>query len=192
MYRQYRLAGRHSEVARLFGASLSDGVSGSEDVLPSCAGLVTSGNVAQMMTWGFPHILQGAKGQRLKPTAIGTVRHGKLRTATWLSSFEERRCLIPMTAWEEAGDEEGGHKSYSFPDGAVFAVAGIWGHTQEWGRCFAIVTVASSEQGGRHMPLILATDDWALWVAGSTVDALALCQPWPGELAKKLSSGTSI
>lgn len=50
------------------------------------------------MTSGFPLALTGKQGQKLKPRPVNNARSDKLDSFMWRYSFEERRCLIPMTA----------------------------------------------------------------------------------------------
>jgi putative SOS response-associated peptidase YedK len=47
------------------------------------------------MNWGFPLIMTGRNGQKLKPKPVTNARDDKLNTAFWRASFESRRCLIP-------------------------------------------------------------------------------------------------
>jgi hypothetical protein len=54
------------------------------------------------MIWGFPLQLKGKHGQPLKPKPVNNTRADKLGSNFWYNSFEQRRCLIPLTAWAEA------------------------------------------------------------------------------------------
>lgn len=58
------------------------------------------------MIWGLP-LQQTSKktGKTLKPKPVNNARTDKLKSYFWRHSFEERRCLIPLSAWCEA---EGG------------------------------------------------------------------------------------
>jgi putative SOS response-associated peptidase YedK len=57
------------------------------------------------MNWGFPLIMTGRNGQKLKPKPVTNARDDKLSTAFWRASFESRRCLIPVSAWAEPEGE---------------------------------------------------------------------------------------
>lgn len=56
---------------------------------------------------GLPPRRQGREGQPLKPKPVNNARADKLDGFFWRYSFAERRCLIPLTAWAEAGGAEG-------------------------------------------------------------------------------------
>ena len=74
---------------------------GSEIVHPQSPGLVVrqenGKRILSSMTWGFPLVLKGAKGQPLKPRPVNNARTDKLGTPFWRRAFENRRCLIPLT-----------------------------------------------------------------------------------------------
>ena len=59
------------------------------------------------MTWGFPLVLTGKQGQKLKPKPVNNARTDKLQTAFWCDSFARRRCLIPVSEWAEAEGQKG-------------------------------------------------------------------------------------
>ena len=62
------------------------------------------------MTWGFPLTLKGKSGQPLKPKPVNNCRTDKLDSFMWKYSFQERRCVIPVTAFCEAEGEKGAKK----------------------------------------------------------------------------------
>ena len=67
----------------------------------------------------------------------------KLLTGFWRDSFVHRRCLVPVSEWAEAEGEKG-HKTrtwYGVPGMEVFAVAGLWRPTEEWGDAYTLVMV---------------------------------------------------
>jgi putative SOS response-associated peptidase YedK len=68
----------------------------------------------------------------------------------------------------------------------VFAIAGIWRDTDEWGPAYSMVmTEACIHVEGVHdrMPVILRPDDWTRWTDASAEDARSLCIPYAGEMA---------
>jgi putative SOS response-associated peptidase YedK len=70
---------------------------------------------------------------------------------------------------------------YGLPDQDVFAVAGLWWRSVEWGDVFTVVMVDGHPQMAAvhdRMPLILSRAAQAYWLNGSAEDALALCQTW--------------
>ncbi len=136
------------------------------------------------MTWGFPLILTGKQGQRLKPKPVNNAREDKLGTAFWRDSFARRRCLIPVSAWAEAEGEKGRMTRtwYSLAGSDLFAVAGIWRPTQEWGDAYSMVMVDGCAQMADvhdRMPVILAKDDWQAWLESPPETAFALCRTCP-------------
>ena len=73
----------------------------------------------------------------LKPKPVNNTRADKLETFFWRYSFEERRCLIPLEAFAEAEGQRGQMTRtwITLPDRDLFAVAGIWRESEQWGRC---------------------------------------------------------
>jgi putative SOS response-associated peptidase YedK len=72
-------------------------------------------------------------------------------------------------------------------DAPLFAAAGVWRPSHEWGDCYAMVMTDSegSDAASVHerMPVLLAPQDHARWLEGTPREALGLCQPWAGPLA---------
>ncbi len=73
-----------------------------EQVYPGYLGLVIADGELRQMTWGFPLVMKGKTGQPLKPKPVNNARTNKLDSYFWRSSFEQRRCLIRISAWAEA------------------------------------------------------------------------------------------
>lgn len=173
-----------AEVGQLFGVRADVGANFGEEVYPSYPGLVVAEGTARTMTWGFPLSLKGKHGQALKPKAVNNAREDKLSTPFWRDSFIKRRCLIPVTAWAEAEGAKGKMTRtwYSLEDAALFAVAGIWRSTQEWGEAYSMVMVDGSPQMADvhdRMPVLLTPSDWPRWLGGGPNEAFALCRPRP-------------
>lgn len=189
----YRMTKATAEVARLFGGTVgSVGNAGLGEVYPGKPGLVVANGELRSMTWGFPLVLKGKNGQPLKPKPINNARADKLDGFMWRYSFQERRCLIPVTAFAEAEGEKGARTRTWFslpPTGAegdcpegVFAVAGLWRDTPEWGPAYTMVmTEACQHVADVHdrMPVILKRQDWADWLDGPPDAAGLLCRPYP-------------
>jgi putative SOS response-associated peptidase YedK len=176
-----------AEVARLFEATEQPGNAGGE-VFPGYPGYVVADGELRQMTWGFPMAMKGKNGQALKPRPVNNTRADKLDSFFWRFSFLERRCLIPVTSFAEAEGSKGSKTRtwLSIPDRPVFAVAGIWRHTDEWGPAYSMVmTEACVQMGEIHdrMPVILDPGDHQQWTRGSPEGALALCAPYEGQMA---------
>ena len=185
----YRMTRNASEVAAWFKVvDAALGANFAEEVYPGYPGLVVAEGAVRPMTWGFPLAMTGAKGQALKPKPVNNARTDKLATPFWRSAFERRRCLIPLTAWAEAEGPKGRMTRtwMSLPDAPLFAVAGLWRPTAEWGAAYAMVMTdtAGCEAEAVHsrMPVVLTPDVQARWLDGSPQEAFDLCRAWQGPL----------
>jgi putative SOS response-associated peptidase YedK len=186
----YRMTKPMTEVAKWFDAlEGSGGANFAEEVYPGYTGLVVAEGSVKAMTWGFPLVLTGKQGQKLKPKPVNNARTDKLTTFFWRHAFAQRRCLIPLTAWAEAQGPKGRMTRtwLSLPDAELFAAAGVWRTSDEWGDCYAMVMTDSAGTDAEHvherMPVLLAAEDQVRWLGGSPDEALALCRPWAGAIA---------
>jgi putative SOS response-associated peptidase YedK len=171
---------------------------GSEIVHPQSPGLVVrqvnGQRILASMIWGFPLILAdakaraAAKGVAVKPKPVNNARTDKLGSGFWSRwTAPAHRCLIPLKAYAEAVGTKGSMTEawMTVPDQDVFAVAGIWRPSAEWGDCYSmIMTEAAGEAATVHsrMPVILSPANHALWLEQPLPNVLALCQPWQGRL----------
>lgn len=185
----YRMTMPAGAVAGLFRAKSDAAPNFAAEVYPKYTGLVIAEGEVRAMTWGFPrHAVSKKTGKALKPTATNNARDDKLRgNPMWRDSFRDRRCLIPVSAWAEAEGEAGRMTRtwYSLPDQELFAVAGIWRPTEEWGNAYSMVMVDGCEQMADvhdRMPTILAPADWECWTDGTPDEAFALCRTYAGAL----------
>ena len=184
----YRMTKNKDEVAAWFDVvNELGGANFGDEVFPGYPGAVIAGGKLKQMTWGFPLQLKGKNGQPLKPKPVNNARTDKLDSYFWRYSFEERRCIIPVTAWAEAEGPKGGKTRtwLSRPDAELFAIAGVWQDSSEWGLAYSMVmTDACGPAAECHtrMPVLLAMDDIPVWTGGSSADAFALCRPWEGDL----------
>jgi len=190
----YKMTKTVAEVAKLFGALADPPGNAGETVYPGHPGIVVADGRVRQMVWGFPLVLKGKNGQPLKPKPVNNCRTDKLDSFMWRYSFQERRCLIPVTAFCEAEGEKGAKTRtwFSLPDEELFAVAGIWRDTAEWGPAYSMVMTEACEPAslvgldGRafekpvhdRMPAILPRGDWADWLDGPPDAAGLLCRPY--------------
>ena len=181
----YRMTSPAEAVAKLFSAVPSAGANFAAEIYPKYTGLVVAEGAVRAMTWGFPrHAVSKKTGKALKPTATNNARDDKLRgNPMWRDSFRDRRCLIPVTAWAEAEGPEGRMTRtwYSLPGEDIFAVAGIWRPSDEWGDVYSMVMVPGSEQMSDvhdRMPTILTRGNWARWTDGEPDEAFSLLKTW--------------
>ncbi len=182
----YRMTKSRAEVADWFDAAEeASGANFAGEVYPGYPGLVVAAGSVRQMHWGFPLVMRGKSGQMLKPKPVNNTRSDKLGSPFWQSSFEARRCLIPVTAWAEAEGEKG-HKTrtwLSVPDSEILACAGIWRGSDEWGDCYSMVLTDAAGMAAQvhtRMPVIIARRDYAVWTGGTASQARELCRPWDG------------
>ena len=186
----YRMTKANDEVARWFNAvdQMGNANFGAE-VFPGDPGAVIADGKLSQMTWGFPLSVKSKRtGEPLKPKPVNNARTEKLDSYMWRYSFEERRCLIPLTAWAEAEGTPGSKTRtwLSRPDSELFAAAGLWRNSDEWGLVYSMLMTDSAGIAAEchsRMPVLLEQDDWSKWTNGSTRGARSLCKPWAGELA---------
>ncbi|WP_271077209.1 SOS response-associated peptidase [Aurantiacibacter sp. MUD61] len=188
----YKMSKSQDEVARFFDAiaqdmSVAPGGNAPEEIYPGYPGMVLAEGSLQQMVWGFPLQRKGAKGQPLKPKPVNNARKDKLKSPFWRSSFENRRCLIPVSAFAEAEGAKGAKTRtwFSPKDAPLFAIAGFWRDTSEWDRAYTMVmTDANDTVRSVHdrMPVIIAESDWQTWLTAEPSDAWDLCQPFAGQM----------
>lgn len=173
-----------AEVASLFGGLPDPPGNAGHAVFPGYPGYVMADGRVRQMAWGFPLAMKGRNGQPLKPRPVNNARADKLDSGFWKPSFHARRCLIPVSEFAEAEGEKGAKTRtwFSLPDHEVFAVAGLWRDTPEWGPAYSmIMTEACPHVAEVHdrMPVIVPRESWSAWLDGSADAARLLCQPYP-------------
>lgn len=185
----YKVKSSHTEVADFFDAIVEDvGANVPEEIYPGYPTMIVAGGKLRSMVWGFPLAQTGAKGQSLKPRPVNNTRTDKVKSYFWRDSFENRRCLIPVSTFAEAEGPKGSMTRtwFSMPDAPLFAAAGIWRTSDEWGAaCSMLITDANAQVAPVHnrMPVILRSESWEQWLAGTPSEAYDLCVPFEGELA---------
>ena len=185
----YRMTKTVDEVAKWFDTiDAGSGANFAAEVYPGYPGLVVAEGQVRQMNWGFPLVMKGKQGQPLKPKPVNNARTDKLDSCLWRHAFEARRCLIPITAWAEAQGAKGAMTRtwLSLPGAEMFACAGVWRTSDEFGTCYSMVMTDSAGSAAAdvhsRMPVLLRPDDYAGWVSGSPEEARALCKPWGGAL----------
>ena len=184
----YRMNSATAEIAHLFGAAIDAGANVGTDIYPGYPGLVVAEGRVRSMVWGFPLTLKGKAGQQLKPKPVNNARTDKLTSGFWRSSFEHRRCLIPVSAFAEAEGPAGAKTRtwFSMPGQPMLACAGIWRDSAEWGAVYSMVMTDGSpeiELIHDRMPVILAGAGQQQWLNGTPEEAFDLCVPYTGALA---------
>lgn len=185
----YRMTKNTDEVAQWFDAIAAQGGANlGEEVYPGYPGLVVADGEVKSMSWGFPLVMKGKSGQPLKPKPVNNARTDKLDSYFWRYSFEQRRCLIPLSAWAEAQGPKGGKTRtwLSLPGNDLIAAAGVWRMSDEFGACYSMVMTDSAGSAASdvhsRMPVLLRPDDYGRWVSGSPEEAKSLCTAWSGDI----------
>jgi len=156
--------------------------------------LIDGERVLQQMTWGFPVYLRGKSGQPLKPKPVNNARFDKLNGfwKKWAMK-PEQRCLIPTAAFAEAVGPSGSMRTtwLSLKDSPVFAWAGLWRESDEWGTCYTgVMTENAPELVSIHdrSPVILDPQDWDAWLSAPLADLKRYDRPYPADKLKITST----
>lgn len=170
-----------AEVAALFRATVLTQFNTPEETYPGYPGMVIreadGKRVLQSMVWGFPLRLKGMKPES-KPKPVNNV--ADLTKSMWvgLARKPQWRCLIPVTAFAEAEGEKGSKTRtwFSVKDRPLFAWAGLWRESAEWGAVYSGVMSDCNEAirpVHDRMPTLLMPDEYDKWLRGSFEDLLA-------------------
>jgi putative SOS response-associated peptidase YedK len=169
------------EVARHFGVDDPLQTNAPEEVYPGTPGMVVRDEdgtrVLQSMAWGFPLRLKGMS-PTAKPKPVNNI--ADLNKPMWkgLASRPRWRCLIPVTAFAEAEGPKGAKTRtwFSVKDQPIFAWAGLWRISDEWGPVYSGVMTDCNEAirpVHDRMPVLLMPDEYDRWLNGSFDDAVA-------------------
>ena len=148
--------------------------------------VVTEGRRLVSMRWGFiPHwYKKPADGPLLINARAETIAE----KPAFRAACRERRCLIPMTGFYEwTKDAEGKRLPWYIapPEGGPLVVAGVW---QLWEKGEAPLTtcaIVTTEANGalahihKRMPVVLAPEDYGLWLGEAGTGAARLMRPAP-------------
>ena len=117
-----------------------DGWRGSEEVRPTDPMPIIRLNdngqlIAELRRWGFILMIDGktidkltGKPKKIRRDVINAMSEKLTSSYMWKWSFKERRCLIPMSSWDEWPETAAGKQRVriSMPSEPVFAVAGLY------------------------------------------------------------------
>jgi putative SOS response-associated peptidase YedK len=184
----YTLRLSASELADHFRVAKPVASNAGEEVYPGTPGMVVreaeGERITQSMTWGFPLRLK-TMAPTAKPKPVNNI--ADLAKPMWkgLASKPQWRCLIPLTAFAEAEGPKGSKARtwFSVVDQPLFAWAGLWRDSAEWGPVYSGVMTDCNEAirpVHYRMPVLLHADEWDQWLHGSYDDALtfqARCFP---------------
>jgi putative SOS response-associated peptidase YedK len=136
------------------------------------------GRVLESMTWGFPLPQKSKKtGLPIKPKPVNNI--ADLSSFMWrfIAPRPEHRCLIPLTGFCEAEGERGRMTRtwFSLKERPVFAWAGTWKASDEWGPVYSGLMTDCNEvvrPVHNRMPVLLHDDEWDRWLHGSLEDVV--------------------
>ena len=143
-----------AEVAAHFGVEdPTQQFNAPEEVYPGTPGMVVreadGQRVLQSMAWGFPLRLKGMS-PTAKPKPVNNI--ADLNKPIWkgLAAKPQWRCLIPVTAFAEAEGAKGSKTRtwFSVKGQPIFAWAGLWRISDEWGPVYSGVMTDCNEASG--------------------------------------------
>lgn len=169
-----------AEVAAHFGVPSPMQSNAPEEVYPGTPGMVVTevDGVRELrsMTWGFPLRLKGMKPDA-KPKPVNNI--ADLAKPMWiaLARKPQWRCLIPVTAFAEAEGEKGRMTRtwFSHREDAIFAWAGLWRVSDEWGPVYSgVMTDANEaiEPVHNRMPVLIHRQEYEHWLNGNFEEAI--------------------
>jgi len=164
-----------AEVAAHFGVVNPIQSNAGEEIYPGAPGVVVreaeGQRLMQSMVWGFPLRLK-TMSPTAKPKPVNNI--ADLRKGMWigLARKPEWRCLIPLTGFAEAEGEKGFKTRtwFSIKDEPIFAWAGLWRDSAEWGPVYSGVMTDCNEAirpVHDRMPVLLHRDEYDQWLHGS-------------------------
>jgi putative SOS response-associated peptidase YedK len=139
------------------------------------------------MRWGLlPPFYRGANGG---PLLINARAEGIATKPAFREAIRERRCLVPADGFYEWQGEKGRRVPYVVRPrgGGMMAFAGLW---QDWRgpegwipTCAIVTCPANAALAPIHerMPVVVAPEDFALWLGEAGSGAARLMQPAPEE-----------
>ena len=184
---RYMITSSFEAMAQLFDATLADlGTEGwrpnvSPTEMVPVAVSHDGDRTLVPMRWGLlPPWYKQANGG---PLLINARAEGIAERPAFREAVRRRRCLIPADGFYEWQGEKGARTPYAIRPraGGLIAFAGLW---QEWRglpTCAIVTCAANAVLAPIHdrMPVIIAPDDFALWLgeAGSGASRLMVAAP---------------
>lgn len=180
-------------MARLFAAAPDNDLPKVPDynVCPTNSVHVVTGGAGRRlgaMRWGFiPHWYTSPTDG---PLLINARAESLAKKPAFSAACRERRCLIPADGFYEWTKDKAGNRLPWYitrTDGAPIAFAGVW---QDWGQgedrvsTCAIVTCAANQMMSKihhRIPVMVAPDDWPLWLGEAGHGAATLMQAPPDD-----------
>jgi len=170
-----------AEVAAHFRVKVPTFSNAPEESYPGMPGTVVreegGARVMQSMTWGFPLRLKGMSPSA-RPKPVNNI--ADLYKPMWIGLARKPRwrCLIPLTAYAEVEGPKGARTRtwLNVKDQPIFAAAGLWRVSDEWGAVYSMVTTDCNEAirpVHHRMPVLLLPDEYDHWLNGDFDSAIA-------------------
>ena len=153
-----------------------------------------------LLSWGLvPHWTKDLAAARRPANA----RAETIATAgMFRSAFASRRCLVPADAWYEWQATTAGKQPYAFAriGREPVALAGIWESWKAEGtgkvlRTFCLITTNANPLAATvhdRMPVVIAQEDWRLWLGEAEGDPASLLHPMPDGLLETWPISTAV
>ncbi|MFD1610840.1 SOS response-associated peptidase [Sphingomonas tabacisoli] len=178
----YTVKATGAEVAAAFGARKPANFNAAPgEVYPGAPAMVVreeaGERVLQQMTWGFPLRLKTMKPES-KPKPVNNIADLDGYMWRFIAHKPEHRCIIPVSGFCEAEGEKGSKTRtwFNLPDRPLFAWAGMWKDSPEWGAVFSgLMTDCNDLVRPVHnrMPVLLHEHELDEWLHGSLDDVRA-------------------
>ncbi|MCB8878457.1 SOS response-associated peptidase [Acidisoma silvae] len=186
--------------------SLPEGARPSWNIAPSQPALVvrrhpeTGARHLDQLSWGLvPHWTKDLTAARRPANAWSETI---ATAAMFRSAFASRRCLVPADAWYEWQATAAGKQPYAFArtDHEPGALAGIWEgwkaeKTGKVLRTFWVITTGANPLAAAvhdRMPVVVAPEDWPLWLGEAEGDTGSLLHPMREDLLETWPTGTAV
>lgn len=177
----YTVRASAAEVAAHFGIGEQVASNAPENVYPGAPGMVVREEhgcrILQSMAWGLPLRLK-TMSPNAKPKTVNNI--ADLAKPMWkgLAAKPHWRCLIPLTHFAEAEGSKGAKTRtwFNIKDQPIFAWAGLWRLSDEWGPVYSgVMTDCNEAIRPIHdrMPVLLHAGEYDQWLHGDFDDALA-------------------
>ena len=155
--------------------------------------------IAELRRWGYILMVDGktidkATGlpKKLRRDVINAMSEKLVSSYMWKWSFKERRCLIPMSSWDEWPETGAGKQRVrvSMPAERIFMAAGLYDEnvdpkTGDKVPVYTMCTVPPNEFLGTvhdRAPMVLLPSQYVAWLRGGD-EALALVGTHPDAAA---------
>lgn len=184
---RYNLRSNQRELSDLFGTFVPE-LSPRFNIAPTQQVLSIRMNdgerEAAMLRWGLVPVW--SKDPKAGPPVINARAESVREKPTFRSAFKARRCLIPVTGFYEWQSIGTGKQPYhiTMTTSTPFAIAGLWecwnGDGKSVESCTLITTSANTLMEPFHdrMPIIVAQNDFDIWLTGDPDAAATLLRPF--------------